>query len=118
MADVFLHNGTETDVEIYGNTDTKVEVDATLETDIISEEEEKIDIEVEQDEDISVDIDGVFIAAGEYQHYNGEYQAIPKFESQTLETKDKVMDFNVEIKPIPVEKVANTSGGNTVIIGS
>ena len=118
MADVFLHNGTETDVEIYGNTDTNVKVDATLETDVISEEEEKIEIEVEQDEDISVDIDGVFIAAGEYQHYNGEYQAMPKFENQTLETKDKVMDFDVQIKPIPVEKVANTSGGNTVIIGS
>ena len=87
-------------------------------TDVFLHEEEKIDIEVEQDEDISVDIDGVFIASGEYQHYNGEYQAIPKFESQTLETKDKVMDLNVEIKPIPVEKVANTSGGNTVIIGS
>lgn len=118
MADVFLHNGTETDVEIYGNTDTKVEVDAILETDVVSEEEEKIDIEVEQYEDISVDIDGVFIAAGEYQHYDGEYQAIPKFENQTLETKNKVMDFDVQIKPIPVEKVANTSGGNTVIIGS
>ena len=116
--DVYIENAPNVSVDLGADPQTDVTVNGNPETDVTIGEEEKIDIEVEQDKDISVDIDGVFIVAGEYEHYNGEYQAIPKFESQTLETKDKVMDFNVEIKPIPVEKVANTSGGNTVIIGS
>lgn len=118
MADVFLNAATETNVEIYETTDTRVEVDATLETDVISEEEEKIDIQVEQDEDIKVDIDGIFIATGEYKHYEGEYSVKPKLEKQTLKTQGLVMDFDLDVEEIPIATVSNSSGGNTVIIGA
>ena len=45
------------------------------------------------------------------------FQVTPKFENQTLKTKNKVMDFDVNVKTIPIEKISNSSGGNTVIIG-
>ena len=50
-------------------------------------------------------------------YYGGEYSVTPKFENQTLKTKNKVMGFDVNIKTIPIEKISNSSGGNTVIIG-
>ena len=53
----------------------------------------------------------------QYPVYDGPYTAQPKFESQKLETKDKMMKENVEIEPIFVSKVTNLSGGTTVYIG-
>lgn len=76
-----------------------------------------VDVEVEGVQEVGVDIMGQIIPVGEYKHYEGEYSVTPKFENQTLQTKNKVMDFDVDVKTIPLEKVANSSGGNTVIIG-
>jgi hypothetical protein len=76
-----------------------------------------VDVELEGVQEVGVDIMGQIIPVGEYKHYEGEYSVTPKFENQTLQTKNKVMDFDVDVKTIPLEKVANSSGGNTVIIG-
>lgn len=57
------------------------------------------------------------ISDHQYPVYDGPYTATPKFESQELETKDKMMKENVEIEPIFVSKVTNLSGGTTVYIG-
>lgn len=51
------------------------------------------------------------------EHYDGTYIVKPRFEAQTLETADKVMDDNVIVKEIKVYTTENKSGGNTVIIG-
>ena len=55
------------------------------------------------------------VAADEYR---GETVITPKlFEDQTLFTKDKILKDNITVLEIPISKVSNTSGGNTVIIG-
>lgn len=53
----------------------------------------------------------------QYPVYDGPYVTTPKFESQELETKDKMMKENVEVEPIYVSKVSNPAGGTTVYIG-
>ena len=76
-----------------------------------------IEIFVEPIQEVSIDIESELVPVGDYEHYGGEYSVTPKFENQTLKTKNKVMDFDVNVKTIPLEKVANSSGGNTIIIG-
>ena len=49
--------------------------------------------------------------------YEGAYDITPRVVEQKMETKDKVMTDDVIIKSIPVSRVENNSGGNTVIIG-
>lgn len=49
--------------------------------------------------------------------YEGEYEVIPTFENQELDTSGVFLEKNVEVKPIPVLRVSNESGGQTVIIG-
>ena len=50
--------------------------------------------------------------------YTGSYIVTPKTEAQEMQTKDKLMTDNVSIKSIPYFSVSNTSGGNTIYIGS
>lgn len=76
-----------------------------------------IEIFVEPIQEVGVDIESELIPVGEYEHYDGEYSVTPKLENQTLKTKNKVMDFDIDLKKIPIEKISNSSGGNTVIIG-
>ena len=76
-----------------------------------------IEIFVEPIQEVSIDIESELVPVVDYERYDGDYSVTPKFENQTLKTKDKVMDFDVDVKTIPLEKVANSSGGNTVIIG-
>lgn len=59
----------------------------------------------------------VDVIGGDTEEYKGAYEVTPKLEAQTLPTAFKVMRNDVEIKEIPITKVSNTSGGNTVIIG-
>lgn len=49
--------------------------------------------------------------------YDGKYEAIPKFETQQLQTKGKQLTDDVRIQEIPVSVVSNIAGGNTVVIG-
>ena len=52
-----------------------------------------------------------------YPDYDGEYVVTPKArEDQILETKGKQMAENVTVKEIPVYRVSNNSGGQTVYI--
>ena len=76
-----------------------------------------VEVEIIGSQSVDVEIIGSIVPVGDYEHYDGEYSVTPKFENQTLKTKNKVMDFDVNVKTIPLEKVANSSGGNTVIIG-
>lgn len=57
------------------------------------------------------------IIGGNVEEYKGDYEVIPTFEKQTLETARKVMREDVTVKEIAVTVVSNSSGGNTVIIG-
>lgn len=49
--------------------------------------------------------------------YEGEYEITPKVTAQTLETKEKYMLEDVQVKEIPCFDTSNTSGGTTVYIG-
>lgn len=49
--------------------------------------------------------------------YEGEYEVIPTFDRQVLETKNKFMENNVTVTEIPVFETSNTAGGTTVYIG-
>lgn len=51
------------------------------------------------------------------EKYDGGYEIVPKIQEQKLPTKNKLLTEDMVIKSIPVIKVSNTSGGNTVIIG-
>ena len=57
------------------------------------------------------------VSNSNFERYNGEYEVTPKFEEQTLETKDKIMSENVTIHKIPRYDVSNEAGGKTVYIG-
>ena len=52
-----------------------------------------------------------------YEHYEGEYIINPKITSQTLETKDKIMDDDVTVNEIYYNETENLSGGLTAQIG-
>lgn len=53
----------------------------------------------------------------EHEHYTGTYQVTPKaFQSQTLETADKVLSNDVVIGEIPYYQTSNNSGGITSYI--
>lgn len=49
--------------------------------------------------------------------YDGSYEVEPKFEGQTLETKNKTLTDDISVKAIEVQSVSNLSGGRTVYIG-
>ena len=76
-----------------------------------------IEVFVEPINPIDIEIQGELIPVGEYDHFKGEYSVTPKLESQTLKTKNKVMDFDVDVEKIPIDRISNSSGGNTIIIG-
>lgn len=49
--------------------------------------------------------------------YEGDYEVTPKMEAQTLQTAMKMMRNDVQVKPIPIHRTSNASGGTTVYIG-
>lgn len=49
--------------------------------------------------------------------YKGTYDVIPNFKLQKLETNNMLMDDDVRVHQIPVEKTTNKGGGYTVLIG-
>lgn len=52
-----------------------------------------------------------------YEHYSGSYVVTPKIYAQVMETKDKVMDDDVNIEKIYYSQTENESGGYTAQIG-
>lgn len=49
--------------------------------------------------------------------YEGEYEVTPKFNLQKLSTKGAILQEDIIINQISVNKSANNAGGNTVVIG-
>ena len=50
--------------------------------------------------------------------YDGDYEVTPKIDEATvLPTAQKLLARDVTVKKIPITKVGNNSGGNTIIIG-
>ena len=66
---------------------------------------------------LSGSLSGITITIGQGKPYEGEYNIIPKFEPQRLETKDRTLSYDLTVEAIAVIKTSNESGGNTVIIG-
>ena len=53
----------------------------------------------------------------EPESFDGNYEVTPKaFESQILETKNKMMKENITIKKVPYWESSNQSGGKTAYI--
>jgi hypothetical protein len=67
-------------------------------------------------EELRLGVSGEFID-GSIETYEGDYDVVPNFEKQVLGTKFKRMADDVSVEAIPVYRVANPSGGNTVVIG-
>lgn len=49
--------------------------------------------------------------------YEGEYDVNPTFNKQELNTRGAILQENIVVNSISVNKSANSSGGNTVVIG-
>lgn len=72
----------------------------------------------ENDQNLPVDFGEVTeVSHDGVQEYTGPYEATPKVTAQTLPTKDKLMRDDLVVREIPITRVSNTSGGNTIIIG-
>ena len=61
--------------------------------------EEEHDLEMTEEESVDLDLSVSFLIAGE--HYEGNYVVEPSSEEQVLATRDKVMDQDVVVCPIP-----------------
>lgn len=48
--------------------------------------------------------------------FGGPYEVIPKTESQTLQTADKLMEHDLTVQAIPFFRTSNQSGGYTATI--
>lgn len=58
------------------------------------------------------------IIVSEYPDYSGEYTVIPDpSQDQVLNTKNKTLRNDLEIKKIPYFETGNPQGGKTIIIG-
>lgn len=77
----------------------------------------RVDIDIMSTPSLSVEVLSEIIHMCEHEKFKGDYELTPTFEGRTLATQNMVMKFDVQLKPIPVERVANQSGGNTIIIG-
>lgn len=51
------------------------------------------------------------------EDYDGEYLVIPKTTAQTLDTAQRFLERNIEIKEIPYAETSNLAGGKTAYIG-
>lgn len=49
--------------------------------------------------------------------YEGEYEVTPKFNLQKLNTKGAILQEDIVVNQISVNKSANNAGGNTIVIG-
>lgn len=71
-----------------------------------------------KDQSIPITVQSAVKVGSSGEIYNGSYEITPTVDGLTVETKDKYMQKNVDIRPIQFFSVTNTSGGNTVYIGS
>lgn len=52
-----------------------------------------------------------------YETYSGTYKVEPAAAAQTLETKNKLLDDDIDISAVPLSTTSNSGGGKTVSIG-
>ena len=68
------------------------------------------------DRDIVIDAIGELYMS-EAEEYAGAYEVTPGLSETVLETSGLLATGNITIKPIPVSRVDNDAGGQTVTIG-
>lgn len=79
---------------------------------------EEYELDVDMEEALEVDLEtNIIVQKTSGDIYEGPYDAIPSFDSQELLTKNKFLNDNVTVEPIPVSRTLNLSGGTTVYIG-
>lgn len=54
--------------------------------------------------------------AAVFPHYKGEYTVSPSWEDVTLETRNHILDENVEVLRIQKQEASNPEGGLTLTI--
>ena len=59
----------------------------------------------------------IYHGGSDYPYYTGEYVVIPKSYEQFLDTDNKILTDDVDVKEIPYAEVPNIQGGLTVTIG-
>ena len=78
---------------------------------------ELIEVGVDTENDVLTADFGVITERDKnHEYYDGSYAVTPKTKAQTLETADKVMRADVDVKAIPTYEVSNDKG-TTVYIG-
>lgn len=78
--------------------------------------QESIKASIISPEPIGVKIVGQTVRIGSAERYDGPYEVTPDFDTQTLETEEKLMTDDVTVYPIPVHRTTNPYG-TTVYIG-
>lgn len=81
-------------------------------------EHKPINMVVHPHNSIKMTVEKAVVVGVESITYEGSYEVTPTVEGLTMETKEKYMKNDVNIRPIPFFSVGNNSGGNTVYIGS
>lgn len=62
-------------------------------------------------------LSGSLSSPKEYTIYSGPYEVIPKaFESQTLDTHNKVMEYDILVVEVPYYETSNDANGTTAYI--
>lgn len=117
-----VNNTQKQSVEIFvKNAHQEIDVTNISEQKIdITDQNRSQDINVKNAVEQNVGIEQDVIIVPVYKDaplYEGVYEVIPAFEEQSLPTTKKFLERDVRIEKIPVTRVSNTSGGNTVIIG-
>ena len=117
-----VNNTQEQRIEIFvGNTHQEIDVVNVSEQKIdITDRKGSQDIDVENVVEQVVNIEQDVIIVPVYEDvplYEGKYTVAPKLSEQTLPTRKKFLSEDVRIEKIPITRVSNTSGGNTIIIG-
>lgn len=64
-----------------------------------------------------LDVTGQVILPQRLPIYGGEYEITPSVNSQSLDTKNKLLKEDIYIDAIPYSEVTNKSGGVTATIG-
>lgn len=78
----------------------------------------RVDVSVARMRKIHVAFPYARIQVSDANAYMGPYDVVPTADGLTLETARKLMTQDVDIRPIPIYEVSNTSGGTTVYIAA
>lgn len=113
MRDMTTHlkDSPSLNVELNSIPPLEVNLDITTDLDVELSQVPPIEVDIsDANVNLKVDING--------EIYRGDYEVTPKVDEQVLDTADKFMTDNVVVHEIPVFEVSNSSGGNTIYIGS